>query len=201
MRQVQSSGDANAGIFGRNPANAEELLVTAETSREMLANSGSVAEGAIYGVADAQRQRQRSRNLMAKGFGFGAGPLELTSVDGSIANGVAAGEESSGSSPISSSLSNNGGTVLLLPGWKSAVDVFSMDDCRAHVPFVPAAPTPQPPVSAVEPMPLNNQPRNTSMGIVGKRRKNVEAPLGPVLLLSEVQRELRDLWPEVEETR
>lgn len=207
MKQFQTSVDEDARVFGRNSAGTSKLLVTAEASREMLTNSGSVAGGNYedgYGeevvsasITYAQRQEQRRRNLMAKGFGFGAGPLELTSVDASKAYSVTAGGESSG---ISSSLSNNVGAAMLLPGWKSAVDVFSMDDCRAHEPYVPAAPTPQPSVPGVEPRPLNSQPSNASMGIVGTRRKNAEAPLGPVLLLPEVQKELRDVWRGVEGT-
>ena len=194
LKQSRSfAAPAAEAFLDRKPESrsTHDLLVTAEASREMLTDKGSVAEESIE---DGSRQRI----LMAKGFGFGAGPLGLTAAEDGVSRRGTSGGSNGVKGLTSSGLkSATAGAAMLIPGWKTAVDVFSMDDCRAHVPFEPAAPTPQPSAAAPNELErLNGHPRNSTIGSIGRRRKNIEAPLGPLLLLPGVQKALRELWPE-----
>jgi hypothetical protein len=118
------------------------------------------------------------RQLLAKGRGFGAGPLGLAATDTGASGGFAG--------------SGAGSAAMLQPGWSAAVDVFSVADCRQHVPYTPQA------LELLVPQGLphgqGGDAAAAAADLPGGRSNNDQAAPGPVALLPSVRRELERTW-------
>jgi hypothetical protein len=134
----------------------------------------------------------RRRQLLAKGRGFGAGPLGLAATDAGASSGVGSSDGiGDGSGGFAGS--GAGSAAMLQPGWSAVVDVFSVADCRQHVPYTPQAlelPVPQ----GLPHGQGGDAAAAAAADLSGGRRNNNEAAPGPVALLPSVLRELERTW-------